>query len=311
MAWLKVLLGFLFLLLVVGLLAFYWIIPTEQLEFAVMNNNELPSHSNFVLNASESEDIQFYKNLRYSDSEISYKINNECTLQKRADAERAFNRIENLTVLQFYPVNSGEEISVTCKEDVVMNEKEFFVAGEGGPVNITRAGDFNVIFNGKILLLRQSRCAEPNIATHELLHSLGFSHSSNPKNIMYNITRCNQVIGDNIPEAINQIYSVESNPDLELENVSAVLDGRYLDLNVTIRNNGLKSSSPFELKIYAEEDEIKKISIDSLRIGEGISYKFSNIFVSKLNVEEIEVDIVAPFTEIEKNNNKVRLKVKK
>ena len=57
-----------------------------------------------------------------------------------------------------------------------------FIAGEGGPSNITKSGDFSVITHGSILLIKESKCERPNIAIHELLHALGFDHSENPNN---------------------------------------------------------------------------------------------------------------------------------
>ena len=54
-----------------------------------------------------------------------------------------------------------------------------FIAGEGGPTNITVSGKYNVITHGSILLIRESRCSIPTIAIHELLHVLGFKHSNN------------------------------------------------------------------------------------------------------------------------------------
>ena len=122
-----------------------------------------------------------------------------------------------------------------------MNEN-YFVAGEGGPTNISSTNDFNVITHGQVLLLRDSDCPTPNVATHELLHALGFAHSTNPNNVMYPVTNCDQTIGQDIPELINTLYSTPSYSDLSFANASAIIHGRYLDTNISISNNGLNDS---------------------------------------------------------------------
>ena len=113
----------LLLILVFGLLVIYWLNPFAYGSFGSSGN------SNFNLNNS-TIGMQFYENMRYSDSEISYKIN-DCPLQKRNDMERAFEIIENKTILEFYEVGSDEEISVSC-DSTVKRKGELFIAGEGG-----------------------------------------------------------------------------------------------------------------------------------------------------------------------------------
>jgi len=76
-------------------------------------------------------------------------------------------------------------------------------------------------------LLRKSSCSTPNIAIHELLHALGFKHSSNPENIMYHITQCEQNISKDMIDYINELYAIPSLPDLKLHNTSAKLKGDF------------------------------------------------------------------------------------
>jgi hypothetical protein len=247
--------------------------------------------------------------MRYSDSNISYKISN-CTIDKANQMEYAFTIMENITNLKFYPVNNNEELSVTCEEKNRI-ENEMFVAGEGGPTSIILSGNFYVITQGEILLIRNSDCPSPNIAIHELLHSLGFKHSSNPNNVMYNVTSCDQTIGEDIPNLIDGLYSVPSYPDLTFENVSGTMNGRFLNVNLTIMNEGLNDAPASKIIIYADDTPVKEINLDSIKLGEGIFLNLENVLVSKINFNEINLEIVSNFSEITKENNKIKLEIKK
>tara|TARA_Y100000296_G_scaffold5175_1_gene6484 strand:- start:542 stop:1411 length:870 start_codon:yes stop_codon:yes gene_type:complete len=286
-------------------LIFYWFIPLNKFEFYQGYSSD---NFNFTLNDS-SKEMQFYENMRYSDPKISYRIL-DCTLQKRYNIERAFEMISNTTSLSFYEVEFNEEIFATCDSRNKI-EGELFIAGEGGPVNITKTENFNVILKGEILLIKESKCEKPNIALHELFHSLGFNHSPNPSSIMYNTSKCNQNIGQDIVDKINELYSSPSYPDLTFENVSAIMHGKYLDTNITIRNHGLKDSEKTKLIISSGEKIIKETEIDSLKIGYGITMSLNNILVSKINIQELKFLIDSNFSELKKNNNEIKLEIKK
>ncbi|MBS3086128.1 matrixin family metalloprotease [Candidatus Pacearchaeota archaeon] len=303
MTW-KTVLSLIFFIIVIALLVFYWFIPLGETEFRIFG----PGHSNFTLNSSTEESMQFYENLRYSESRISYRIE-DCTLEKADEMKNAFKEIESKTVLNFYSVSNNEEILITC-ESKTRFEGEFFIAGEGGPTNITQAGDFNVIHNGGIILLRDSRCERPNIAIHELLHALGFDHSKNPENIMYEVSRCGQEIGQDSINVINELYSVPSLPDLTFENASASMKGRYLDISMVVRNNGLKNSENAKIIVYADEDSVKELEIEALPIGSGKLITLTNIFVLQTSVSEIKLSIDYNPEELKKENNIISLKVK-
>ncbi|MEK6898355.1 MAG: matrixin family metalloprotease [Nanoarchaeota archaeon] len=301
---LGVIFGFVFCVIVINLLLFYWLFPLDTIEFSLK-----PGERNYNFTINSTGAMQFYENMRYSSSNISYSIKDACTLKKKEDMQRAFDIVANLSVLNFYPVGSNEEISVTCKDEIEVNER-FFVAGEGGPVNITSAGNFNVILKGSVLLLKESECPNPNIAIHELFHALGFDHSLNKNNIMYNVSKCSQEIGDDIMDSINKIYSYPSQPDLSLENATALMHGRYLDTNISIRNTGLADSGESKIIIYADGDEIEEIPIDKIKTGFGLTLRLGNIFVSKFNVEELTFEIRTNFEELNKENNKIKLEIK-
>ena len=297
-----VLIGFLSLI-IIGMLVIYFFVPFDTLEFTQTSTN-----SNFNLNATNSK-MQFYDNMRYFSNEISYRIE-DCPLKKRYDMEEAFRILENKTVLEFYEVDFGEEILVTCDSKTRI-EEGLFIAGEGGPTNITISGDFNLIYNGKILLIRESSCPFPNVALHELLHALGFDHSSNPDNIMYEISKCKQTLGEDIPFLIDEIYSVPNYPDISFENVSINMEGKYLNANLSIRNNGLRYSGDTDLIIYADGKKVKEIEIEPLDIGYGTKLSLFNTWISRLSIREIKFVLETDSEELDKSNNEIVFIVKK
>lgn len=292
-------LSFMFVIFVIGVLFLYWIVPFQEIDFT-----KKYSHSNFSV--WENEQMQFYEKMRFPEPEISYKIS-DCLLQKQDEMKQAFEIISDLTVLEFFEVEENPEISVTCDEKNKI-DGGLFIAGEGGPTNITMTDNFNVILHGKILLIKPSNCAKPNVAVHELLHVLGFGHSQNKNNIMYNFSRCNQELGDDVIKLINDLYSTKSLSDLKLENASATLNGKYLDANIIIRNHGLKKSEKSKLIIYVDDKNIKEVELDEIKIGYGMTLVLSNVDMKKSSPEKIEVVIEYDFDELDKINNKLFLK---
>ena len=273
----------------------YWFYPIQR-----FNPSE---NSNFSI--SNTSKVQFYPNLRFQSSDISFHIF-DCSIQKTDQIKKAFEILENKTMLNFYSTENSEEISVYCSEEDKI-QGGLFIAGEGGPVKITQAGNFNLISNSIVLLIRNSNCYNPNVAIHEILHALGFTHSENENNIMYNFTNCNQNLGDDIPEKIAQLYSEKSLPDLEFETASFSTQGDLLSLDFLVRNNGLKDSKNFNLKISADLKEIKIVPIEALEIGTGMGASLENLKIDK-NFKELILEINYPSEEISKTNNILVLK---
>ncbi len=299
---LKGLLMSLFALFIISLLILYWIFPFGKTVFKTDTNPE------FNL-GNISTQMQFYKNMRFPTTNVSYRIENNCSLEKKNEMTDAFNYLQNLTILKFYNVDSGEDVTVSCDNEVIPSDsgKGFFVAGEGGPTKVIPGDNFYTILQGKILLLKSSKCERPNIEIHELLHVLGFDHSKNPDNIMYPISDCSQTIGNEIPSKINNLYSFPSYPDLKLGNVSATIEGRYLNINLTIENIGLSNSTGEKILIYGDNDLLKEKDFEALGIGERLSIQFTNIFVSKIKIEELNVSVETNGSELSLKNNQVSL----
>lgn len=299
----KTIIGVLFLIAVIALINIYYFIPFTEIEFIYK-----PLNYNFTLNGSG--DMQFYPNMRFKSNSISYSIEDDCSLKKQNDMRRAFEIVENLTLLEFYEVDSNEEITITCNETTRF-EGNMFIAGEGGPTKIFKAGNYNVILNGMVLLIRDSQCERPNIAIHELFHVLGFVHSNNKNNIMYNFTKCKQIISDDLVDSIEELYSYPSLPDLTFENVSAVMHKLYLDMEINVRNIGLMDSSETIIIIKGDGKVIKEVKLKELELGSGIVISLTNILVISRDLEQLELIIDYPYSELDKTNNNILLKIKK
>lgn len=303
MGWKKFLISFLTFALI-ALIAIWFLFPYN------IDNFILEEPTNFSISGNSVNNGQFYPNMRFPYKEISYRIDNDCSLQKKNDMERAFGILENLTILDFYPVSQEEEIFVHCSERIRKTDENLFVAGEGGPTSATTGSNFTIIFEGEVLLLRDVQCDFPNVPVHELLHVLGFNHSDNSHNIMYPTTSCGQVIGQDTLDLINEIYSAPSYADILFVNASARVHGRYLDLNVTVKNEGLVPSDSFFVKVFADSNEVKEIEVQPIEVGFGRNINFRNIGINAISIEEFRLVAETSFNELNKENNEILLVLK-
>jgi hypothetical protein len=233
--------------------------------------------------------------MRFPDSKISYKIESMCDKIKGNSMISAINIISEKVNLTFYE-SEMPQIDISCSEEY--KKEDYFVAGEGGPSKILDSGLFNVIIEGKIILLYSGECPS-NVALHELLHVLGFNHSSDKNNIMYSITSCNQKISNDIIDELKRLYSFSSLPDLYFENVTASKRGMYLNLNFTLKNQGLNNSENTKVILYINDKEIKNFDLNEVGIAAGkiisaenirIPYSIKSIKLIASNGEELNTD---------------------
>jgi len=298
----KLIFGSLFFILVLGLLIFYWIVPHESAINFINSNGAFLSCSSFEF--GNVSDLQFYKNMRYVDSNISYKIEN-CPIQKRNEAKNAFYEIANMTALSFYEVFDDAEIIVSC-DSATKLQNGMFIAGEGGPSNITKLDNSYIILQGDVLLIKESICERPVVAIHEIFHALGFIHSNNVCNIMYNSSKCSQEIGSDMIQLIDELYSYEPLPDLMIINATGNIHSEYLDLNFSVKNDGLIDSKNLFIEIYSNDKVIKKIDIKEIKFGSGVEIVLKNIYVGQ-NVDEVLINVVYDNEELNTDNNVVKL----
>lgn len=254
---------------------------------------------------------QFYPNLRYADKIISYSVAQGCSGNKEKFIADTFSLLSEKTVLYFHEVSDNGEIEILCSEIAPSSEnKNHFIAGEGGPNDIIDTGLFYVISSGKVSLFREEKCKEPKIVLHEFLHALGFDHNNNPKSILYPITSCDEQLDQYIIDEINKLYITESLPDLAIVRASASKSGRYLSFDVNITNQGLKDASYVILSLYANNEKIKEFELGNISIGIRKSINVENSKIP-LNTDTIQivVDIVDDAKEISLDNNKVELSI--
>src|SRR3989344_7479587 len=90
-----VLLTLLFILLFFSMYLLWLNLPSSPTEFETYTINY--SFSEYLSNRSG----QFYSNMRYADSRISYTISPACSKKRIADFEKALVRLEEKTILSF------------------------------------------------------------------------------------------------------------------------------------------------------------------------------------------------------------------
>jgi len=251
----------------------------------------------------------FLLNLRFPSNEISYSIDSSCSLNSIKRIKQAFEILENKTnLLEFYE-KSGGDILIGCSEDYLKLDENLFIAGEGGPSEIINTSLFNVILKGKVSLYKRSDCNYPVVEIHELLHVLGLDHSKNPNDIMYNVSECSQRINPEVINTLIRLYSVQSLPDLYIENVSGLKKGKYLDFNITVKNQGLKDAENISLEIFSNNEKIDKYNLEDIKIGAGrvLSVQNAKLLLRTANEIKFRVNYEKTIQELNYENNEAVL----
>lgn len=295
---------FLFLLLGFGLYILWMNLPSEPTAFESYSSNET--------NSLPIISKQFYPNMRFEDKQITYSIGSACSNIKKENIEEALAILSDNTVLRFSITTISPGIKFLCSDIAPTDEeKRHFVAGEGGPTEIINTTKYSVILSSRVSLYRDEICDEPKVSLHEILHALGFDHSSNKMSIMYPVTDCSQQLDDSIVEDINKIYSVDSLIDLSIERVTANTTGRYLNFEITVANLGLKKSDSPVLNVYGDDNLIKEFDIDEIDIGTRKFLSVENLRTST-NIQSVKFSIKdkSDSQELSLDNNVIILSVK-
>jgi hypothetical protein len=298
-------------IIALGLLAFslgflYQNLPGEPKEFLVKTN-----FSQKAIDIDYGPTPVFSENLRFGHNNITYFIESSCTNNKINSMLNAFDIIGGeVDKISFSSSIRWEaDILIGCSEDYIELSENLFVAGEGGPSEIIDTGLFNLVRRGKISLYEDPKCDYPVVEVHELLHVLGFNHSEDPTNVMYNISDCEQRITQDAVGTLSLLYSIESLPDLLITNLSAIKNGRYLDFNITIRNQGLADSSNSSLVVSSSIKEIGRVEFGEISPGAGRKIQIQNMRMFSRSLEEIDFTVDGDNTihELNKENNHMQM----
>lgn len=295
------------LLLLVGVAgyAFYVLFPQEPVPF-VFTNLTLPPSPNYTSSS------QFYPNMRFRDSRITYSIESSCSEAKQANAREAFEQLAEKTVLSFYETSDADaEIRVICSKLPPDSERRHhFVAGEGGPTEILNGSYYAVIIEGTFSLYRDETCDSAHIALHEALHVLGFDHNNNPRSILYPTLDCDQQLDDYLVAEINRLYREPSYPDLTIRSLEGNTSGRYVSFEIQVSNDGLRDAENVSLRVYADEKLIKEFSLDAVPIAARKILTVTNLNVGR-GVKTIDFRIDEPnrIQELKEENNNQRLTI--
>ena len=259
-----------------------------------------------VLNDIPSK--QFYSRMRYSDKVISYFISSSCSSERTNSMKEAFKEIESVSILKFVE-SPNAEIKILCSDVAPeAGQENYFVAGEGGPSKVLNSTFYSVILEGKIALYRDDSCEGSKVATHELLHALGFDHNNNPKSILYPTLKCDQSLDSEIVDSLNELYSTPSLPDLTVYSVNATKSGRYISFHIEVLNQGLVTSEKSFLGIYSGDELVSNFDIGAISIGARKILDVENLKISgDVSSVVFSVDYDDSILEFDELNNRATL----
>jgi hypothetical protein len=261
---------------------------SSYLVYTIYQDNYSPVN-NFNVNYTQLESepsylqgLQAFPNMRFDHTNLSYFSDSSCSGERITRLEEAFSILEQRTgILNFYRGDENSDIITACSDEELEQEDNMFIAGMGGAEGeMPFTGIYYIIPKGNVTLYRDIECDKPIVELHELLHVFGFNHSTNENSVMYPIASCSQVLTNDIVDELKRLYSIKALPDLYFSSVNAAKQGRYLNLNFTIRNQGLKESGDFAVIIYSREGEERRFSFVSMVPGAGAGRTIQNLRVS-------------------------------
>ncbi len=310
---------FLFIFLIIVLLYLIYLvymnIPGEpELGEVVIGSNPQINLNETPLYAVK----QFYPNIKFNHNQISYRIEKACNDEKRERMTDAFKIVsDEVSSISFTEVSKNPDIEVSCSQESLDIDEDYFIAGEGGAKEIIQTGKYNVITEGIILLYdaeksKTAKCEYPNVELHELMHVFGFDHSADKNSIMHPyLERCEQVLDKNIISKLRETYSTENLPDLYFDKVEAVKKGRYLDFNLTIKNSGLVNAEKVSFSILdqgklVQDREIGE-GLENIAYGGGILIAITGLKLLNRDSEEVHfiLDRENKIKEMDEQNNRV------
>ena len=297
---------FLTFLIAIVLTASYFLylnVPTSAIDLTFSKD---PSGIEIPL----SNNIQFYPAMRYPNRIITYQMKDSCSSDRKLDAQKALSQIRQRTVLTFELVHNDPELTIECSKNSTKQpeNEDHFIAGEGGPTKVINTTRYAVILEGSVSFFKEESCDSPIVAIHEILHALGFDHTSDKSSIMYPISKCDQVLKNSITNTIDELYSQPGYADLVVTEIKATKSGRYVDFNISIYNSGLLDVKEANLIVLGNQREIKSFELGEIKIG---STKFLSVtnLAGPRTFSELNFNVTTTQEEIDKSNNLVSLTV--
>ncbi len=287
----------------------YGLINPESQVLRLKNYNSL-AETQAAVNAS-GELKQFVTNLRFNHNDISYYMSPDCSATKKTRFENALFLISDKTkIINFYLTNEKDaDILVGCSKDSYEQEKNVFIAGEGGPTEYLDLKVYPVIKKGKVLLYEESNCDYPVTELHELLHVFGFDHINNSKLLLYPYIKCDQSIPPEAIEALIKLYSVQPAAELYFSNASAVKTGMYLNFKIQINNDGMIKAEEVVLEVYADDEKIEVENLKDIDFGTGQGFYVNNLKLPSANAKNIRFRTITSTNEFDKTDNSIELSV--
>lgn len=295
---------------------FYQDLPLEERKLTINFQQELPE----TINTSSTLE-QFAPNMRFNTSKLSYHFLGECTSDRKISMKKAFTMItEKTQIINFYEIQDliqESDIIITCSEsskeiDSEEKTKRTFIAGEGGPTKFLELSPYSLILQGEIQLYSskyQTKCSDPLVELHELLHVFGYNHINDKTSILYPYLSCDQEFKQSIVQDLIGLYSESAKAELSIANISASKSGKYLNFYVELRNNGLISANNVSLEVSAENRLVKSFEIEELSPGLMRSLQLTNLPLPSNRVENVSFRIKSNIPEYYLENNLIEMSI--
>ena len=312
-------LGILTVLIILFVISSYTLWNTIQNNYSAPEILRLGNYTPTVdvkgISYDNESGLQFYDNMRFDHKDLTFGISPECDNEQTNNMISAMEflkkQVRNITFRQeiFKDKENNTDIRIYCGE-AYKDKENLYVAGEGGPDYIIRTTTFNIIKGGKIVLYRES-CSY-NVELHELLHVFGLKHSENKKSILFPESFCDQHITMDIVEELRRLYSIEPLPDLYFENITATKHGIYVDLFLTVKNQGIRGTEQnITLGLYSEDKKLTEFVLGPIDYGSGRVLRTENTQLRTRSTTEIRlvIDSENVTKEYSKENNEITLRV--
>lgn len=304
--------------IIIGILAFagYYLydnIPHDPITLSLkQDNNNLSEVYNSYSETKYMDTPVFSPNLRFDHRNISYFMENSCSKARRESMGEAFEIFHGVMgIISFWETldKRTADIIVDCSETSEQLGENIYAAGEGGPSKIINTTYYNIIEQGKISLYRDTGCSAPVVEIHELGHVFGFDHVDDKKNIMYNVSECDQKITQDMVNLIMDLYSVEALPNLRISKVEAIKKGKYLDFNITGLNDGLKDAGEVDVTLVLDGEVVKRFDIGSLERGYKRTLQVTNVKLPSRDAESIDfyLDYDKRYRELDELDNHAQM----